>query len=79
VSPNPVRNTLNLQLVHPEMGSLMVRLSDAQGKIIGSWKFSKQQTNWAQSLDITSLPAGSYFVSVEGGRTIKQVRQFVKE
>jgi dienelactone hydrolase len=79
VSPNPVRNTLNLQLFHPEMGSLQVRLSDAQGKIIGSWKFSKQQANWMQSLDITSLPAGSYFISVEGGKTIKEVRQFVKE
>jgi dienelactone hydrolase len=79
VSPNPVRNTLNLQLVHPEMGSLLVRLSDAQGKTIGSWKFNKQQTNWVQSLDITSLPAGSYFVSVTGGKTIKQVRQFIKE
>ncbi len=43
LSPNPARNTINLELINPEIGSLQVRLSDVQGKIIGTWRFNKQQ------------------------------------
>jgi hypothetical protein len=79
VSPNPARNTIYLQLAHPEQGPLSVSLSDAEGKIVRTWKFNKQGTLWKQAMDVSNLPAGNYFVTVEGGRTIKEVRQFVKE
>jgi hypothetical protein len=79
VSPNPAHNTIFLQLAHPEQGPLSVRLSDGQGKIVRTWRFNKQGTLWKQAMDVSNLPAGNYFVTVEGGKTIREVRQFVKE
>jgi Secretion system C-terminal sorting domain len=79
LAPNPARNTINLELINPELGTLQVRLSDAQGKIMRVWRFSKQQLDWDQALDISNIPPGNYFITVEGGNTIKEVKQFIKE
>ena len=79
LSPNPARNTINLELINPQTGSVQVRLSDVQGKVIGTWKFNKQQTDWTQALDISNIPPGNYFITVESGTTIKEVKQFIKE
>jgi hypothetical protein len=79
ISPNPARNTIYLQLENPELGTLQVRLSDVQGKILGTWRFNKQQADWAQAIDISTIPQGNYFITVEGGKTIKEVKQFIKE
>jgi hypothetical protein len=78
LSPNPARNTIYLDLQNPSLGALEVRLSDVQGRIMATWKFNKQQPAWDQALDISNIPPGNYFITVEGG-SIKEVKQFIKE
>ncbi len=78
VSPNPARNSIYLELVHPELGPLLVSIYDATGRTLRTWKFDKQQPEWDQTLDISGIPAGNYFVQVKG-TTIKEVKQFIKE
>jgi hypothetical protein len=77
LSPNPARNILFLDLQNPHLGTLEARISDVQGKVIRAWKFTKQQVVWGQSLDISNIPPGNYFITVEGG-SIKEVKQFIK-
>lgn len=78
LSPNPARSSINLQLTNPGIGTLKVRLSDSQGKTIRTWTFSKQQVDWYQTLDVSNLPAGNYFLQVEGTNG-KEIKQFLKE
>jgi hypothetical protein len=78
LNPNPARDILNLEWADPELGPLQVRLYDTEGRLLRSWKFNKEALTWDQSLDISGIPAGNYFINVEG-TTIKENRQFIKE
>lgn len=78
ISPNPAKNTLQLELSHPEMGSLQLILSDAQGRIVKRWNFQKQDILWRQSIDISYMPQGAYTLQLQGTR-INEVKRFIKE
>ncbi|HMH22413.1 MAG TPA: T9SS type A sorting domain-containing protein [Puia sp.] len=78
LGPNPADNTLYLKFVQPGQSTLGVSLSDVGGKILRSWKFQKQGTAWDQSIDLSNLPAGSYFIRLQSGN-YKTVQQFIKK
>ncbi|MDP4214880.1 MAG: T9SS type A sorting domain-containing protein [Bacteroidota bacterium] len=78
ISPNPARTSILLELTGREQGTLRVRLSDAQGKLIRTSIFNKQGLVWDQLLDISGLAAGNYFIDVQGS-SIHAASQFVKE
>jgi len=77
VSPNPSSGMIYLDLVSPELGSLQVVLTDVQGKTLRTWNFNKQGMSWSQSINLSNLPAGGYFIRVQG-TTIREVRQFIR-
>jgi predicted esterase len=78
VSPNPARNSITVSIAGGGTGPLQLSLSDAQGKTVRVWKMANQNGTWNPTLDITSLPSGSYFVTVTGS-SIHATAQFVKE
>jgi hypothetical protein len=78
ISPNPAANTLYLELAQPGSGALTVSLSDAAGRTLRTWKFQKQDGIWDQAIDVSSLPAGNYFIHLQGDQ-YQAVQQFIKK
>jgi Secretion system C-terminal sorting domain len=66
LSPNPADATVYLEMGGKVSGSLQVRLLDVQGKALRNWVIQKTAGNWNQALDVSGLPAGSYFIQVLG-------------
>jgi Secretion system C-terminal sorting domain len=66
LSPNPADATVYLEMGGDVSGSLQVRLLDVQGKALRNWVIQKTAGNWNQALDVSGLPAGSYFIQVLG-------------
>jgi Secretion system C-terminal sorting domain len=66
LSPNPADATVYLEMGGDVSGSLQVRLLDVQGKALRNWVLQKTAGNWNQALDVSGLPAGSYFIQVLG-------------
>jgi len=77
LAPNPARGTIYLQLANAEQGRLEVSLSDAMGRTLQKWTFSKSSQRWNQPIDPGTLPAGTYFITVKGART-REVRSFIR-
>ena len=78
LSPNPADGLVYLSLDGNVSGTLQVRLLDVQGRTLRSWVFEKPEGNWTQSLDVSGLPAGSYFMQVLG-TNYQQVKTFIKK
>lgn len=76
VSPNPVRNQLNIQFIELLSSSdLHITVLDALGNVV----LKEKRTNNAltQSLNTSALPSGVYFLEIQGRTT--SVTKFVKE
>ena len=78
LSPNPAKNTLQLELSHPELGNVKLILTDAQGRIVKHWSFQKQEIVWRQSIDISFIARGAYTLQLQGTR-MNEVKRFIKE
>jgi dienelactone hydrolase len=79
ISPNPASGaTVFLEMNSAGLGVLQVSLSDAQGKIVHTWTFQKQNAQWSQTLDLGNVPPGNYFITVKGDNNSRQVRQLTK-
>lgn len=59
--PNPVQNTLGLQINAPR-GTVMIQVKDLSGRTIQSLQLRSMGTTLYTSLDVSQLPAGSYVV-----------------
>jgi dienelactone hydrolase len=78
LSPNPPISSLYLEMTQPgDQGPLDITLSDAQGRTLRAWKSQKTGATWSQSIDISNLPKGTYFILVKG-TNIRGVQQFLK-
>jgi hypothetical protein len=78
LSPNPTTNNLYLELTQGGQGLLEIDLSDMQGKVLKTWNVQKQGPVWTQSIDVSNLPRGNYFIRVQGTGT-RSVQQFSKQ
>jgi hypothetical protein len=78
LSPNPASNTLYLEGGQGGQGTLEIDLSDVQGKVLKTLSVQKQGATWNQSIDISNLPRGNYFIRVRG-TGIRSVQQFSKQ
>ena len=72
--PNPVSDILTLRLVDNASGKTEVTLHDCLGKTISSETFTGSQYR----LDMSSIPAGVYFISLSGSQG-NIVRKVLKE
>lgn len=78
LSPNPADGVVYLSLGGNVSGSLQVRLLDVQGRTLRNWVFEKPEGAWSQSLDVSGLSGGSYFIQVLG-TNYQEVKTFIKK
>jgi len=78
LSPNPADGVVYLSLGGNVSGSLQVRLLDVQGRTLRNWVFEKPEGAWNQSLDVSGLSAGSYFIQVLG-TNYQEIKTFIKK
>jgi len=67
VFPNPARDVVNIQFELPEAADVQVRIFSLTGSMVMSQQFSASQTGSQQSMNISSLPAGMYMVTISSG------------
>jgi hypothetical protein len=80
VYPNPAKDKLNLIISSPVNNSINVIITDLAGKIVRRQAFSVLNGGNNLDFDVSSLPAGSYFIKAicaNGCET--SVNKFVKE
>lgn len=63
--PNPVNGSLNLQIAQ-EHPPLNVTIVDVLGKKMASLSFNKNALQTAKTIDVQHLPAGLYFIHING-------------
>lgn len=67
LSPNPASNVLRITVQAQESGDYWVLLNDAQGRLLKKETVSGV-SEFEKTWDIQNLPAGSYTVTVTGGK-----------
>lgn len=65
LSPNPVEDLLNLQLEGNWTGDVLLRLQDLSQRQLLAEQSYKHTTEWNGQLDLRTLPAGIYLLSIE--------------
>ena len=70
VYPNPVKDYLNISTSRESTGN--VKITSASGALIRNIKIEKQR------VDVSSLPTGVYFISIETEKAVI-VKKFIKE
>lgn len=76
--PNPVRNSLLVQLQSPERGQVRVRLRGLDGKVLREQQLLKNQELLNTKLDMQELNTGVYFMEIELN-AIRETRMIVKK
>lgn len=65
LSPNPTSDQLNLRATNwPTQGALSFRLVNALGQHLGQEVRNVSTGNWQQQLDLSKLPAGTYWLQI---------------
>lgn len=65
LSPNPTSDQLYLRATNwPSQGTLSFRLVNALGQHLGQEVHQVNPGNWQQQLDLTNLPAGTYWLQI---------------
>ena len=68
VFPNPAADILNISISNPAQDKVVVDVFDLQGKKLISKQFDSN-ASFQESIDISFLAAGSYFVKTHNGNT----------
>jgi hypothetical protein len=80
IYPNPAKNKLNVSLASPTNDKIILEIRDLTGKLVMRQASKIMSGNNNLSLEVASLPAGSYFIKVidnNGSQT--SISKFVKE
>jgi glucose/arabinose dehydrogenase len=74
ISPNPVVSEVKVMLSSPEQGRIQWKLMDNVGRVIlkGSEQVTKGSNNF--SINVNRLPAGTYYLSVDGAGNDQRVK-----
>lgn len=67
LAPNPALDATQIQLTSEYRGSMQVRMFDALGREVFNRPFEKTEERWQQSLELTGLAPGLYWVQVTAG------------
>ncbi|MEN0004509.1 MAG: T9SS type A sorting domain-containing protein [Bacteroidota bacterium] len=80
LGPNPASELLNCSFEVTEKAQLSWSISDAKGQVINRGAAQLYQQGLHKlSIDIDTLPAGNYFLSLQGGPSYHQAYAFVKK
>lgn len=75
--PNPVSKTLYLSFSQPLVGGATLKIMDITGKELSSQYIRKVQGSLP--VDVSLLPVGLYFVSIENSNGVVLTQKFVKQ
>ncbi|PWT97797.1 MAG: hypothetical protein C5B52_13200 [Bacteroidetes bacterium] len=78
IYPNPVISMMNIKLDGQAQGRSSVIIYDVQGKAVLSEEFIKNGSLFTQPLDVSRLPAGTYFLQIRVDTQEKVVKKFIK-
>jgi ELWxxDGT repeat protein len=76
IYPNPVKDVLNINYYQQSAGSITLTITDVDGRIVLNKYVEGSAGNQSIPLSVKTLPAGTYFVRLNGEQS--QVKQFVK-
>lgn len=80
IYPNPVKNNLNLLIASPFVNKIKIDITDLAGKLIISREKTVINGNNRYSIDVSTLPAGTYFIKASDiNKTQSAVSKFVKD
>jgi hypothetical protein len=74
--PNPVKNTLNLQLAASSAGNSLITVTNVNGVMVMQQAIQATGSLQNLSINVASLPKGTYFVKLSGEAT---GAKFIKE
>ena len=77
LSPNPAKDVLNLSFNNIDASEVTITISDNLGKEVLSMNNTYQEGTQRETLDISRLAKGYYFVSVRNGDKVETVK-FIK-
>lgn len=78
IYPNPSADFLNIRVETPSAENVVIRITDIQGRTLLVNEAGVQSGEKTHTLNVQSLAAGSYFVTVEAGKKFMQKSTFIK-
>jgi hypothetical protein len=75
--PNPTAGIINIELKTDEK-QISVEVIDVLGKVVKSNQYASTNTDFHTSMDLTSLKAGMYFITIKTGSKSAQSRITLK-
>ncbi len=65
VYPNPAGDLVNLEISNSLLGSISVKVINAMGVAVRSYQYSKEAPLMQQSISLSGLPTGVYFIRMQ--------------
>ncbi|TPG31851.1 S8 family serine peptidase [Flavobacterium pectinovorum] len=78
IFPNPVINTVNIKWTSRWAGDVVVEVVALNGSIMRTFNIDDVQLKTSSQLDLSTLPAGAYFLHVSGKEGTSSVFKFIK-
>jgi hypothetical protein len=78
VYPNPAQSTLNLQMNSDTTGQIKITVFNVNGISVQSYSAVKSQSIYQQTLNISRLQAGLYYLEVIVAGELRTITKFVK-
>ena len=78
VFPNPVVNAINIKWTSRWAGDVIIEVVGLNGSIVRKFNITDVQLKTYSELDLSTLPAGAYFLNVSGKEGTSSVLKFIK-
>ncbi|MEO6175318.1 MAG: S8 family serine peptidase [Flavobacterium circumlabens] len=78
IFPNPVVNTVNIKWTSRWAGHVVIEVVALNGSTVRKFNIEDVQLKTYSQLDLTTLPAGAYFLHVSGKEGTSSVFKFIK-
>ena len=78
VYPNPSNGNFTVRFAGDAEGAVSIKVSDALGREVRSFRMAKQAGAFEETLDLNSLDNGVYMLQINDGKN-KTVKRIVKQ
>lgn len=78
IFPNPVVNTINIKWTSRWAGDVVIEVVALNGSTVRNFNIADVQLKMYSELDLSTLPAGAYFLNVKGKEGTSSVFKFIK-
>ncbi len=75
VYPNPASGQVSVTFNNNVTTAALIQLTDVTGRVVGNWSFEKPTQGQKQELNISSISAGTYLLSItaDGNKTVQKL------